>query len=136
MEKLIVCDKIVRVRCAQTGGYWVSTSIWDYPVVVLESYANYVSEISFCDFDEFFKYCKETGIRNCDPYFNWLKKPKVWVNDVTTLSHYNIGARNFKGFSAQITYEPRPDWSIDYLRKELPAEDFVLLCKSQDWKVF
>lgn len=135
-EKLIVCDKIVSVRCPQTGNEWVSTSIWEHPVVILESYANFTEEKSFNNFDEFFNCCQNTGIRNCDPYFNWLNKPKIWVNDITNLTHHDIGARNFKGFSVQVTYEPRPDWSIEYLRRELPANDFVMLCNSQGWNVF
>ena len=130
MEKLIVCDKVVRVRCPQTGNEWVKTSIWEHPIVVAENYANYTSEITFGEFEDFFRYCEEVGVRNCEPYINWLKQPRVWVNDVSQLCHHSIGKRNFRTFSVKVEYEPRPDWSIDFLRKELSAKDFLRLCKS------
>jgi hypothetical protein len=135
-EKLIVVDKEVRVRCPQTGEEWVLTSIWNCPTVVLESWGGYQEVKRFDDFMEFFKYCFEVGIRNADAYLNWRKKPAVWVNNVTALSHLCLMERNFKWFEARVEYIPHPEWSMEYLRKELPADDFAELCMDKGWKIF
>lgn len=135
MEKLIVVDKEVRVRCPQTGERWVLTSIWDYPMVVLEDWGGHQEVKRFEDFNEFFKFCETDGVRNAEAYLNWRNKPTVRVNNVTEMSTLCLMERNFKWFEVRVEYIPHPDWSMDYLRKNLRAEDFVDLCKSRGWKI-
>lgn len=135
-EKLIVVNKEVRVRCPQTGSEWVLTSIWDYPMVVLESWGGFQEVKRFDNFKQFFKYCFEDGVRNAEAYLNWRKAPTVRVNNVTQLSTLFLMERNFKWFEVRVEYVPKPNWSMDKLRKELPAEEFAELCKDRGWKIF
>lgn len=135
-EKLIVVDKEVTIRCPQTGERWITTSIWDHPMVALESYGNGYETKRFEDFDEFFKFCESDGVRNAEPYLNWRKRPTVRINNVTELSTLFLMERNFKWVEIKVEYIPHPEWSMDYLRKSLRAEDFANLCKSRGWKIF
>lgn len=135
-EKLIPMHKEVKIRCPQTHGQWVTTSMWYHPVVALESYEDYQEIKRFENFEEFYIYCDVHGIRNCENYFNWRKKPTVCVNDATNLTRYYFSARSFKWFEVKVEYIPKPNWSIDFLRKELPASSFAELCKSQGWEIF
>lgn len=136
IEKLIVVNKEVRVRCPQTGSEWVLTTIWDTPMVVLENWSGFQEVKRFDNFKQFFKYCSEEGVRNAEAYLNWRKTPTVRVNNVTQLSTLFLMERNFKWFEVRVEYIPKPNWSMDKLRKELPAEDFAELCKDRGWKIF
>lgn len=136
MEKLIAVDKEVRVRCPQTGEQWVLTSIWEHPRVVSEDLSGYIDTKRFEDFDTLFEFCEDGCIRNAEPYLNWRKKPTVCVSDATLATKHFLMERNFKWFEVQVKYVHKPDWSMDYLRKNLPAEDFADLCKSRGWKIF
>lgn len=135
-EKLIPVHKHVEIRCPKTGGEWVTTSIWYHPIVVLESYANHSETKRFEKFADLFKYCETYGIRNCEEYHDWLKRPTISVNNATTLTHHYLHERGFKWFEVRVTYEPHPEWSMDFLRKKLHAEDFADLCKNRGWKIF
>lgn len=135
-EKLIVVNKEVRVRCPQTGKQWVLTSIWDCPTVVPESWSRYQEVKRFDDFMEFFTFCLNDGIRNADAHLNWRKKPAVWVNNVSQLSHLRLMGRNFKWFEVRVEYIPHPEWTMDFLCKELPADDFAQLCMNKGWTIF
>ena len=135
MSKLIVTDKRVEVRCPATYNEWIVTSIWNHPRVVDEKYANYEEITRFESFEELFAVCAEGGIRNCEAEY-CFRKPFVRVNNVTGLCTNYIRPKHFKYFEVRTTYEPAPQWSIDYLRKELPADDFARLCESKGWKIF
>lgn len=131
---MIVVDKEVRVRGPQTGEEWVNTSIWEHPMVIDEDRPDQVRR--FENFQEFYNFCAEDGLRNASAYLNWRKKPTVSVNNVTQLTTMFLMERNFKWLEVRVQYIPRPDWSMDRLLKSLPAEEFAMLCEKNNWKIF
>lgn len=133
MEKLVVVDKKVEVRCPQTGGEWVDTSIWEHLMVVAEGQPDQTRR--FENFQEFYNFCAEDGLRNASAYLNWRKKPTVSVNNATQLTTLFLMERNFKWLEVRVQYIPRPDLTMDRLLKSLPAAEFAMLCEKNNWKI-
>ena len=133
--KKIAVDFNIEVRCPQTGGNWVKTSMWYHEHVVDEDCANLVDSKRYENFAELFADCENKQIRNADAFYNLFKKPVIWINNVTNLSTIRLNKSNFSWFEVRKTIVPHPEWSLAYLAKELSAEDFVELCQANGWKV-
>lgn len=133
MEKLVVVDKKVEVRCPQTGGEWVNTSIWDHLMVMTEERPDKIRR--FENFQEFFIFCAKDGLRNASAYLNWRKKLTVSINNVTQLTTMFLMERNFKWIEVRVKYVPQPDLTMDRLFKSLPAAEFAMLCEKNNWKI-
>lgn len=134
MEKLVVVDKRVEVRCPQTGKEWVSTSMWEHLIVIDEEQLDQVKR--FENFQEFYNFCAEDGLRNASAYLNWRKKPTVSVNNATQLTTMFLMERNFKWLEMRVRYTPRPDLTMGRLFESLPAAEFAMLCEKNNWKIF
>lgn len=134
MEKLVVVDKKVEVRCPQTGGEWVDTSIWEHLMVMAEGQPDQTRR--FENFQEFYSFCAEDGLRNASAYLNWRKKPTVSVSNINQLTAIFLTERNFKWLEVRVQYIPRPDLTMDRLFKSLPAAEFAMLCEKNNWKIF
>lgn len=133
MEKLVVVDKKVEVRCPQTGGEWADTSIWEHLMVMAEEQPDQTRR--FENFQEFYNFCVEDGLRNASAYLNWRKKPTVSVSNINQLTAMFLTERNFKWLEMRVQYIPRPDLTMDRLFKSLPAAKFAMLCEKNNWKI-
>ena len=135
MSKLVAADMEMRVRCPHTYNEWFYTSIWTHPCVITEDKTKESEVKRFDNFMDFFNFCSEDKLFNATAYYNWRKKPTVRINNASAMSTLFQMERNFKGIEIELRYIAKPEWSIDFLRKELPADDFIALCESKNWKI-
>jgi hypothetical protein len=131
----IAADYVVEVRCPQTGGEWVKTSIWSHECVIDEDAAGRIKVRRYEDFSQLYADCEADQIRNAEAYIGLFKKPKIKINNVTQLSTIWLSQSNFSWLEVRGTLIARPDWSLTYLAQELPAADFVELCQANGWEV-
>jgi hypothetical protein len=133
MEKLIAVNKSVFVRCPQTHNQWKSVSLWNCEKVVPERQGGMVKTTRLNSFEDLYNFCQEGELRNGEACLSlFRKKPYVRISDNWEL-HLNLTPKNFKWLEVKVEYIPCPHWSMDYLRRELPAADFARLCQSQGW---
>ena len=131
----IAADYVVEVRCPQTGGKWVETSIWPHECVVDESAADDSNFRRYEDFNRLYADCEAKQIRNAEAYIGLFKKPKIQINNATQLSTIRLSQSNFSWLEVRGTLVARPDRSLVYLAQTLPAADFVELCQANGWEV-
>lgn len=136
MEKLIAVDKEITVRCPQSGNEWIEVTIWAREKIVPEAMANQSEIKTFTTFAGLYQACENGEILNCEATSTFFGHPLVRCNNASAMGTICITEKNFKYFDVRVTYVPHPEWSIDYLRKNLCAEDFALLCENRNWKIF
>lgn len=131
MEKLFPVDFEVEIRCPQTGGQWVKTSIWYHATVVEEAAVGYQEIERFESFDELYAYVKADKIHNCEAYLSIFRNPVISCNNINQLTRETIHKRSFKWFEVRRTFAPHPEWSMEYLMKNLNSNDFIKYVQSQ-----
>ena len=131
----IAADYVVEVRCPQTGGEWVKTSIWSHECVVDEEANGRTQTRRYENFDALYADCEKHEIRNAEAYLGLFKKPKIHINNVSQLSSITLTKSNFSWLEVRGTIKAHPEWSMTYLARELPIADFMELCKSNNWEV-
>lgn len=135
MAKLCPVDFEVEIRCPQTGGKWVGTSIWYHATVVEETAVGYQEVSRFEDFDALYEYVKGHHIRNCEAYTSIFRNPVIECTNVTQFSKEVIHKRGFKWFEIRRTFAPHPEWSMEYLMKNLSSEDFIRYIQSRGLEI-
>lgn len=132
MEKLIAVNKSVSVRCPQTHQEWCAVSIWNHEAVVPERKGGMVKTTRLNSFNDLYQFCQEGELRNGEACVSLFKKPYVRISDNWHLD-LRLTPKNFKWLEVKVEYIPCPHWSMEYLRRELPAADLARLCQSQGW---
>ena len=130
---LIPVNLKIQIRCPDTNGMWVSTSIWNHPSVVEKGMAGESFVRRFENFDELYEYCENDNVRNCSAETTIFKNRVIRCNNASSLSTITLRQKSFKWFEVRKVLEPHPEWSMEYLMKELPSEEFMSYCKSHNF---
>lgn len=126
--KLYPVDVEYTISCPQSNYEWFLTSIHYHMKVVSSEELHNSEYCSYSDFESFCNFLDKVNIPNVEKYAGWKNKTKIKITDIQGMRNIYLTEKNFKRISIKKEYRYNSKWSLEFLRRELPYDDFIKLC--------
>ena len=129
-----VYDKITEIKIEGVSKDWEETSIWNHDVVLDETEVeNLSAEYRFPTFEDCYNQAKDGKIRNTEVGKTLFRgRPQIYVSSAMRDCRYTMEENNYKPVCMRVRYQLRKGLSMDYLMRNLSAEDFTDYVRSHN----
>ena len=133
-----IYDKVFEVLIGGVSDEWESTSLFYNDVLLDEKEAiDQTCRFSYKTFDDCYKAIQEGKIKNAEVgktlFFN---RPQISISRTFPKEKYTMTQKSFKRVFVRTYFNLHENLSMEYLMKNLSAEDFISYAKEHNLLIF
>ena len=121
-----IYDEIIEIKIEGISKDWENTSIWNHYVLLSEEERiRYTEEFRFPTFQDCYNQVKAGLVSNSNVSGTLFRnRPQVCISSAMRDYTRIMTEKNYKPVRVRVSFKLRKDLSMDFLMKNLSAEDF------------